>query len=401
LEESGKTEYRAIWGYDQEKLCAMGFDAVDLILLDWFLYFKGSDRMSCIRGEDGKLYFWVSYSKVLRDLPLLGFTTKKAVFDRFRKLSGLCVGASTRCKYPLVKITDTSQPGKHRAMFAVDVDAIAFMKKTVEVPTVEKEVSLKKPVDNSDLKADYTDEFKELFSNIMKIGCMKAESLYKKNGNPKITLLRVQKMVEDLLSGDFIEKNEVVLRKTESADWIKDMTADKILAVCSKFKPSVPVALNNFFVLSYGNSKGRSAFVQYCNPSYKAFASTPYREDHADVPPVVQSHVDRIAKKFQIADRISLTKNLIEIYDWEADNRSIHLLCNNTQVTTYGSFGAVMNTWCDLISGWQDTEYSPQHFKLKSKTWDWVVAKLKDEWGVEWVPSSKTVSWKRKLRGDE
>ena len=392
-----KTEYKAIWGYDQEKLCLMGFDPVDLVILDWFLYFKGSDKMACIRGEDKRLYFWVSYNKVLNDLPFLKFKTKKAMFDRFRKLCGLFIGASTELKYPLKKITDVSHPGKHRAMFAVDVDAINAMKKTREVvPAKEEEApSTKKPVDNSDLKPDFTDEFKDLFNEIMETGNLKKEPLYKKNGEPKITLLRAQKMVEDLLNGDFIEKNEVVLRKTESPDWIKGMTYSKILSVCRKFKPSVSVTLNNFFVLSYGNSKGRSAFIQYCNPSYNTFTPTPSKVQLEDIPQKVQDKVYEISNKFKIEDRISLTTNLMELYAYAVETKEDQRWSNDGNPDMWGSFNCMISTWMDNLSDWKDTKFSPNHFKMHGKTWDWLVKKLETEFNVCWVVDHKKAEKRR------
>jgi hypothetical protein len=238
------------------------------------------------------------------------------------------------------------------------------------------------------LKPDFTDEFKDLFSDIMETGNLKKEGLYKKNGEPKITLLRAQKMVEDLLNGDFIEKNEVVLRKTESADWIKDMTYSKILSVCKKFKPSVSVTLNNFFVLSYGNSKGRSAFIQYCNPSYGAFKLDTVQDEN--IPEKVKKMSLTISKRFQVADTNSLAKNLMEIYTWEEDNRKYIVLTNRGNPGMWGSFMSVMNTYNDLLAEWKD-ELTPNHFKLNSKTWQWVSKEVKDRYDVDWHPSPEKV----------
>lgn len=59
-------------------------DCIDLTILSWFVDFKESGKMKFVEVK-GKRYYWVSYDKLLDDLPILGIN-KRALYDRFQKL---------------------------------------------------------------------------------------------------------------------------------------------------------------------------------------------------------------------------------------------------------------------------------------------------------------------------
>lgn len=76
-----------IMGFRQDKLIELKLSAEDIILLRWFIDFKGTDRMEeYVNPEDGQAYYWVKGSKVVQDLPII---TKSEDYAA-RKFSKLC-----------------------------------------------------------------------------------------------------------------------------------------------------------------------------------------------------------------------------------------------------------------------------------------------------------------------
>jgi hypothetical protein len=97
-----------------------------------------------------------------------------------------------------------------------------------------------------------------------------------------------------------------------------------------------------------------------------------------------------ISNKFEVSDVSALTKHLLEIYTWEEDNRKYIDLCNRGNPGMYGSFMLVMNTYNDMLDGWKQ-ELTANHFKLGSKTWEWVAKEVMEKYGVDWHPSAEKI----------
>lgn len=76
----------AVEGYSQEKLVELGLDAVDAVLLRWFSDFYSGSMQKWRPNREGPVYGWVSYSKVIAELPCLGLTRPDSVGKRFKKL---------------------------------------------------------------------------------------------------------------------------------------------------------------------------------------------------------------------------------------------------------------------------------------------------------------------------
>ncbi len=75
----------AVLNINQENAVKIGLDMVDIMLIDWFVSFSASGKMEC-RINDDKPYFWVSYKKIIEDLPILGLA-ERGVGRRFSELS--------------------------------------------------------------------------------------------------------------------------------------------------------------------------------------------------------------------------------------------------------------------------------------------------------------------------
>jgi hypothetical protein len=97
-----------------------------------------------------------------------------------------------------------------------------------------------------------------------------------------------------------------------------------------------------------------------------------------------------ISNKFEVSDVSALTNNLLGIHTWEEDNRKYINLCNRNNPQAYGSFLSVMNTYIEMLDGWKQ-ELTVNHFKLGSKTWEWVAKEVFEKYGVDWHPSAEKI----------
>lgn len=73
----------SIHGFYQPKAVELGLTNDDLLVLRWFVDFAGTNKMKTIIENDG-IYYWVNYSTILEDLPILKISKdwlKRKVFN--------------------------------------------------------------------------------------------------------------------------------------------------------------------------------------------------------------------------------------------------------------------------------------------------------------------------------
>lgn len=74
----------SIEGFDQRIAVGLGLDAVDLVILRWFVDFSVDDKMEKTMVE-GKLFYWISYDYLISELPIIDLK-KLAVYRRLTKM---------------------------------------------------------------------------------------------------------------------------------------------------------------------------------------------------------------------------------------------------------------------------------------------------------------------------
>jgi hypothetical protein len=84
-----------IEGFSQELLVEYGLDAVDALILRWFIDFQ--PKMIKI-NNDGKDYSWVKYQAIIDDLPILGITNREVISRRFNKFIDAGIMEKFLCK---------------------------------------------------------------------------------------------------------------------------------------------------------------------------------------------------------------------------------------------------------------------------------------------------------------
>jgi hypothetical protein len=72
--------------FDQGRAVAVGLDAGDLVFLAWFSRWSNTGRMDAIDTFGGRVY-WLKYSIVLAQLPILGLSSPDALARRLRKMT--------------------------------------------------------------------------------------------------------------------------------------------------------------------------------------------------------------------------------------------------------------------------------------------------------------------------
>lgn len=87
----------SIEGFQQDKLVEYGLDSVDAVILRWFVDFIATGKMQ-VRVIDGVSYYWVNYSYVIEQLPVLGISAADSVGRRFKKMlkAGVIIKTTVR-----------------------------------------------------------------------------------------------------------------------------------------------------------------------------------------------------------------------------------------------------------------------------------------------------------------
>ena len=71
-----------IEGFAQDKLIELELDVSDALILRWFIDFAGTGNMKRII-HDHQIYYYVKYSGIISDLPVLGISSTKGISKRF------------------------------------------------------------------------------------------------------------------------------------------------------------------------------------------------------------------------------------------------------------------------------------------------------------------------------
>ena len=80
-------------GFGQSEAIKLGLDVKDLVLLRWIVDFYNTGCMSTHLFDEVP-YFWINYQYVLKELPVLGITSKDVLARRMKKMAkkGLLYG---------------------------------------------------------------------------------------------------------------------------------------------------------------------------------------------------------------------------------------------------------------------------------------------------------------------
>ena len=74
-----------IMGFNQEKLIEFKLDMIDTMILRWFIDFKDSGNMKK-KIFDNEMYYWVDYSYIIKEIPIINISNKEVLGRRLKKL---------------------------------------------------------------------------------------------------------------------------------------------------------------------------------------------------------------------------------------------------------------------------------------------------------------------------
>lgn len=72
-------------GFSQKMLLELGLDSVDSLLLRYFIDFRDSGSMA-MEIIDDKPYYWLKYSTLAKELPIIGIKSNDTLRRRLKKL---------------------------------------------------------------------------------------------------------------------------------------------------------------------------------------------------------------------------------------------------------------------------------------------------------------------------
>lgn len=73
-----------IEGLQQSILLEMNLDSEDAIILRYIIDFYNTGKMAKIT-DSGKEYFWVNYSTIIKEIPIINISSNDSLYRRFRK----------------------------------------------------------------------------------------------------------------------------------------------------------------------------------------------------------------------------------------------------------------------------------------------------------------------------
>jgi hypothetical protein len=73
-----------IEGFSQEKMVALGMDAIDAVVLRWIVDFTHTGKMK-MKTEGDRTFYWIQYGTLIKELPILKIE-KQALAGRLKKM---------------------------------------------------------------------------------------------------------------------------------------------------------------------------------------------------------------------------------------------------------------------------------------------------------------------------
>lgn len=73
-----------IYDFDSKVSKDLGFDSIDVLILEWFIRFINSGNM-VTKEIDGDEYYWIKYDALINDLYLTGVNTKESIHKRLKR----------------------------------------------------------------------------------------------------------------------------------------------------------------------------------------------------------------------------------------------------------------------------------------------------------------------------
>jgi hypothetical protein len=395
--------------YDDKEIARLGLTLNDAYFLEWFINFKDSEKMNRLSESLNKDkehdYYWITYSKIIKDLPLLYIKNNTSINNMLNRLCGK--GKSNSYSYPLIR-QKVNINMVNRSFIAIRPEVIAKMKGIgfteelgiAKIPKIEKKDSICSLSPNVEKILIELDKLKLLDNRkLFSFTLSTDHHIHTKS------MKHFQDACYDLYEGRFNSRNPIAewfLEKNQY--YITNFTSKEICACKHDWNQIYNVILcaaNNYISWfendretvnkewltrdigswMYFGLKQTSMFMV----SIKCKASKT-REVVAEntfnrLPDYIQNRfMDFYNDKW---DNLTYWNKIYSVYKWYNDNAE-NLMLSNTNYSYWLDSGIekFMQGYCDFINERCSPIYL-KNFGTKCATWFWFLDTKKDEHGIE------------------
>jgi hypothetical protein len=398
-----------IASYDDKELVKLGLTLNDAYFLEWFINFKDSKKMNRLSDNLNKDlehdYYWITYSKIIDDLPLLYIKNNVSINAMHNRLSGK--GKNNYYEYPLIR-QKVNIDMINKSFIAIRPEVIAKMKGVgftdelgiTNIPKKEKKDSICSLNPNTEKILLELDKLRlpdnrKLFSFTMPTD----HKIHTKS------MKRFQDCLYDLYEGRFNSRNKI-------ADWFKeknkyylDRTATKEIFDCkgnwSNIFMVIQCAANNYISWFEKDRETENkewltrdigSWMYYSLKQTSMFLvsikckATKTREVIAEKTfNNLPSHITNLFSEFYKDEWDGLTywNKIYSVYKWYKDNAK-NLMAENINYKYWLDKGVsdFMQEYYDFINVELGIKYL-KHFGTKNPTWNWFVSSKKEEHGID------------------
>jgi len=399
-----------IASYDDKELVKLGLTLNDAYFLEWFINFKDSNKMLKLSeqlNDDKKHdYYWITYSKVINDLPLLYLKNNTSINAMLNRLSGK--NKNNSYLYPLTRQTVNINL-TNKTFIAIRPEVIAKMKGVgftdelgiKNIPKQEKKDSICSLSNNTEKILIELDKLRlpdnrKLFSFTIPAD----HRIHTKS------MKHFQDCLYDLYEGRFNSRNKI-------ADWFKkknhyyleDEICIKEIKDCkgnwSQIYMVLQCAANNYVSWFENDRESQNkewltrdigSWMYYGLKQTSMFIvsikckATKTREVIAEktfnnLPPHIQNQFSEFYNNEW--DGLTYWNKIYSVYKWYKDNAK-NLILENINYSYWLDNGVneFMQDYYYFINNTIGTKYL-KHFGTKCPTWSWFINEKKEEHGIE------------------
>ena len=199
-----------IHGFDQLTANKLGLTNDDLLILRWFVDFSNTKKMKTIIEQDG-VYYWVIYSQILQDLPIL-----KISKDRLKKkhFNNLCDSGVLKHKH--------IKEGGSFSYYAIGENYLGLVENNEGGQLKMTEGSVKNDLPNNNILNNSINN-NNIYNNIINYLNQSCNKHYKSN------IAKTKKLIDARIKEGFTEDDFKKVIDNKKAQWLNDEKMNQYL----------------------------------------------------------------------------------------------------------------------------------------------------------------------------
>lgn len=398
-----------IASYDDKEIYRLGLTLNDIYFLEWFINFKDSNKMLKLKDNLNKDtehdYYWITYSKVIKDLPLLYIKNNTSINNMLNRLSGK--DKNNQNEYPLIR-QKINIGLINKTYIAIRPEVIAKMKGVECSANLSEEWNTTKKETKKAIET-LLPNVKMILTQLSKLQLPDNRKLFSftlptDNKIYTKSMKRFQDTLIDLYEGRFLSNNKI-------EDWFKNKNSyyinEKTILTVNNCKHNwnnimncILLAANNYIswfekgretidkswltrdIASFMNNPINGTSMFFITINYKATKS---REVVAEnMYNKLPNYVTNIMRKFynEKWDGLAYWNRVYSIYKWYKEN-SNRLIAENIN---YSYWFTSVNDFFTSYRNFIAEKLNPIYLKnigVNNPTWDWFISERKKVHGID------------------